>query len=238
MRHGLRRRERVTQLAMDGAGRPQGQRRGQIPQQLMKLPHDREHLIHLDCGLRVPAPVPPAEGDLGNLLARAEAVIHGASAEALLPGDRCECGTGSPAADGDRDARQACRSRNRPTPRTPARHSTARNSARSRPGAAMRALGGKPGRAGFVAQGWPPGRVVPLRCQATAWTTGAWRAGRATVRIGPLRPPAAVAARSGPGHEVVCSGDRPHAVVRRGPGGPRGGRRPGRRGAAERRASS
>src|SRR5437773_2749369 len=51
----------------------------------MKLPHDREHLIHLCCGPRVPAPVPPAEGDLGNLLARAEAVIHGTAAEALPP---------------------------------------------------------------------------------------------------------------------------------------------------------
>jgi len=51
----------------------------------MQLPHDREHLIHLGCGPRVTAPVPPAEGDLGNLLARAEAVIHGAAAEALPP---------------------------------------------------------------------------------------------------------------------------------------------------------
>src|SRR5262249_15820660 len=61
------------------------QRRGQVPQQLMKLPHDREHLVHLRCGLWVLSPVPPAERDLGNLLAGAEAVIRGAAGKALPP---------------------------------------------------------------------------------------------------------------------------------------------------------
>ena len=70
---------------MDGSGGLQGQRRGYMPQQLMKLPHDREHLIHPRRGLRVLAPVPPSEGDPGNLLARPEAVIRGATAKAFLP---------------------------------------------------------------------------------------------------------------------------------------------------------
>ena len=70
---------------MDGSGGLQGQRRGYMPLQLMKLPHDREHLIHPRRSLRVLAPVPPSEGDLGNLLARPEAVIRGATAKALLP---------------------------------------------------------------------------------------------------------------------------------------------------------
>jgi hypothetical protein len=51
----------------------------------MKLPHDRENREHLCGRLRVLAPVPPSEGDLGNLLAGAEAVIHGATAETVLP---------------------------------------------------------------------------------------------------------------------------------------------------------
>src|SRR5215471_834434 len=51
----------------------------------MKLPHDGEHPVHLRCGPRVLAPVPPAERDLGNLLAGAEAVIRGAAWKALSP---------------------------------------------------------------------------------------------------------------------------------------------------------
>ena len=51
----------------------------------MQLPHDREHLEHLLRGLRRLAPVPPAERDLGNLLARTETVIHGAPRETLPP---------------------------------------------------------------------------------------------------------------------------------------------------------
>ena len=69
---------------MDGSGGLQGQRRGYMPLQLMKLPHDREHLIHPRRSLRVLAPVPPSEGDLGNLLARPEAVIRGATAKAFI----------------------------------------------------------------------------------------------------------------------------------------------------------
>jgi hypothetical protein len=84
-RHGFRRRERAAQLTVDGAGGRQAQRRDQVPEQLMKLPHDGEHLVHLLRGLRGAAPVLPAERDLGNLLARAEAVIHGAAAESVPP---------------------------------------------------------------------------------------------------------------------------------------------------------
>src|SRR5260370_28327184 len=51
----------------------------------MEVPHDREHLEHLLCSSRGPPPVLSAEGDLGNLLPRAEAVVDGATPKALLP---------------------------------------------------------------------------------------------------------------------------------------------------------
>jgi hypothetical protein len=51
----------------------------------VKLSHDREHREHLRRRLRVLAPVPPREGDLGNLLACAEAVVPGAAWETMLP---------------------------------------------------------------------------------------------------------------------------------------------------------
>jgi hypothetical protein len=76
--------EREPEVAMDRAGRLQRQRVGQIPEQLMKLPHDREHLEHLSRDPRRLPPVLPAEGNLGDLLARAEAVEDGATRESLL----------------------------------------------------------------------------------------------------------------------------------------------------------
>ena len=51
----------------------------------MEVPHDREHLEHLLCGPRCPPPVLSAEGDLGDLLPGAEAVVDGATPKALLP---------------------------------------------------------------------------------------------------------------------------------------------------------
>src|SRR5256885_16855069 len=51
----------------------------------MKLPHDREHLVHLRRGPRILAPVPSGEGDLAHLLAGAEAVIGRAAGKALVP---------------------------------------------------------------------------------------------------------------------------------------------------------
>jgi hypothetical protein len=63
----------------------QRKRFGQIPEQLMELPHDREHLKHLHCDSPRPPPVLSAEGDLRDLLARAKAVINGTTGEALLP---------------------------------------------------------------------------------------------------------------------------------------------------------
>ena len=77
--------EREAELPVERAGRLQRQRFGQIPEQLMELPHDREHLEHLLCGSRGPPPVLSAEGDLGNLLPRAEAVVNGATRKAQLP---------------------------------------------------------------------------------------------------------------------------------------------------------
>ena len=50
----------------------------------MKVAHDREHREHLLCGSRSLPPVLSAEGDLGDLLSRAEAVVHGATPKALL----------------------------------------------------------------------------------------------------------------------------------------------------------
>jgi hypothetical protein len=63
----------------------QRQRFGQIPEQFMEVSHDREHLEHLLCSSRGPPPVPSAEGDLGDLLPGAEAVVNGAPPKALLP---------------------------------------------------------------------------------------------------------------------------------------------------------
>jgi hypothetical protein len=48
----------------------------------MQLPHDRECVEHLHGDGRIPLPVLAAEGDLGDLLARTEAVIRGAAGEA------------------------------------------------------------------------------------------------------------------------------------------------------------
>jgi hypothetical protein len=77
--------ERQPQLTMEGARRWQRQRFGQMPEELMELPHDREHLEHLHRDSRRPPPVLAAEGYLGDLLPRAKAVIHGAPREAPLP---------------------------------------------------------------------------------------------------------------------------------------------------------
>jgi hypothetical protein len=51
----------------------------------MELPHDREHLEHLHGHSRRAAPVLSAESNLRDLLPCAEAVIRGATREALLP---------------------------------------------------------------------------------------------------------------------------------------------------------
>ena len=77
--------EREAELTVERAGRLQRQRFGQIPEQLMELPHDREHRKHLLRDLRCPPPVLSAECELGDLLPRTEAVINGATREALLP---------------------------------------------------------------------------------------------------------------------------------------------------------
>jgi hypothetical protein len=78
-------REREAELTVERAGRVQRQRFGEIPEQLMEVPHDREHLEHLLCCSRGPPPVLSPEGDLGDLLSRAKAVVSGATPKALLP---------------------------------------------------------------------------------------------------------------------------------------------------------
>src|SRR6266542_3353692 len=75
----------AAELAVERAGRLQAQRLGQVPEQLVELPHDRERLEHPRRGVRGTPPVLPAEGDLGDLLAGAEAVVGGAAWEAPLP---------------------------------------------------------------------------------------------------------------------------------------------------------
>ena len=62
-------------------GRLQGRRLGQVPEQLMELAHDRERSEHPGRCSRGALPVRPAEGDLGDFLSRAEAVVCGAPGE-------------------------------------------------------------------------------------------------------------------------------------------------------------
>lgn len=103
--------ERDPELTVERAGRLQRQRFGQIPEQLMELPHDREHLEHPLRGSRGPPPVLSAEGDLGDLLPRAEAVVNGATRKAPLPKAlvngaaevRLQIGTGLPGVFVDRE---------------------------------------------------------------------------------------------------------------------------------------
>lgn len=85
--------ECVAELTMDRTGRLQGQRFGYIPEQLLKLLHDPEHVEHL---LRRPWVLPPIatfERDLRNLLPRAEAVIHGTTSKTEVPEVRMDAAT-------------------------------------------------------------------------------------------------------------------------------------------------
>jgi hypothetical protein len=49
----------------------------------VKVPHDAEYLEHLPGQVGRPAPVLALEGDLCDLLPRAEAVVRGTAREAL-----------------------------------------------------------------------------------------------------------------------------------------------------------
>ena len=77
--------QREAEFIVKRVGRLQRQRFGQIPEQFMEIPHDREHLEHLLCGSRDAPPIMSAEGDLGDLLPGTEAVVNGATSKALLP---------------------------------------------------------------------------------------------------------------------------------------------------------
>src|SRR4029453_9021384 len=58
---------------------------GQVPEQLMQAPHDRERGEAWRSQSRVPSPVLAAEGALGDLLTGSEAVVGRAAREAPLP---------------------------------------------------------------------------------------------------------------------------------------------------------
>jgi hypothetical protein len=73
-----------SEVVAQRTGRGQGQRLGQIPEQFVQRAHHRERVEHPARGRRVGPPVPPAEGDLGDLLAGAEAVEHRTAGEATL----------------------------------------------------------------------------------------------------------------------------------------------------------
>lgn len=79
--------EREAQLAVERTGRLQRQRFRQIPEELVEVPHDSEHLEHLACDSWSPPPVLAAERDLSNLLPGTKAVIDGAAGKAALPQD-------------------------------------------------------------------------------------------------------------------------------------------------------
>ena len=93
-----------AELIVERAGLLQRQRFGQIPAQLMEVPHDREHLEHLLCGSRSPPPVLSAESDLRPPAPRRN------SRKRCIPENpaaavRCGCRSGSPGAGGDKPAR-------------------------------------------------------------------------------------------------------------------------------------
>jgi hypothetical protein len=77
--------QREAKFAMEWVGGLQRQRFGQIPEQFMETAHDREDLEHLLGGLRGQPPVLSAEGDLGDLLPGAKAVVNGATPKTLRP---------------------------------------------------------------------------------------------------------------------------------------------------------
>ncbi|GGD58455.1 hypothetical protein GCM10010911_15310 [Paenibacillus nasutitermitis] len=81
----LRLSERVAKLNLDRQCRPVSQRFVQVPEHLMKLPHDWKNLKHLFGGPWGLLPVGSGECILGNFLSGAEAVIDRASPHTPLP---------------------------------------------------------------------------------------------------------------------------------------------------------
>lgn len=78
-------RKREAELAVDRGGRWHCQRFGQVPKQLTKLSHIREHFEHLTRDLRLRPPIRSTESDLRGLLPGTEAVEDGAAREAPFP---------------------------------------------------------------------------------------------------------------------------------------------------------
>jgi len=77
-------RRSVSGRSRDAARSRERQRLGEIAEQFVQVPHDREDLEHLPGRRRGLTPVPAAEGDLGDLLTRTEAVVDGAAPEPLV----------------------------------------------------------------------------------------------------------------------------------------------------------
>src|SRR5665648_651347 len=84
--------QRTPELTAERASHLQRQRLGHVPEELMEVSHDREHLEHLLCGSRGAPPVLSAVGDLRDPLPRAEAVVDGATPKALLSQADYRCG--------------------------------------------------------------------------------------------------------------------------------------------------
>ncbi|CFJ39565.1 Uncharacterised protein [Mycobacterium tuberculosis] len=70
---------------MNRSGWLQGKGFTDVPEQLMKLPHDREYLKHLLRRAGSFPPVAPPKRHLGNLLPRPKTIVHRASTKASLP---------------------------------------------------------------------------------------------------------------------------------------------------------
>ena len=69
----------------DGMIGAQGEGLGQVPEQPVQVAHHGEDREHLVGDLGYGAPVPATEGHLGDPLAGAEAVVHGAAREPARP---------------------------------------------------------------------------------------------------------------------------------------------------------
>lgn len=83
--HAFGRLDCELHLTVERARGPGAQRLAQIPEHFVELPHDREYVEHLPCGVRGLPPIAPTEGGLGHALPGAEALVYGAATETVPP---------------------------------------------------------------------------------------------------------------------------------------------------------